>query len=214
MAQLRKIRIVRAAGKKITLEFLAEHHGTHAANLLGAMVSRDVGRNTGYLPDDEPGDAEMADFPREVSGFALDWLERSENHAWLNNYWHGVLAAATSLAYPSKCRGGERFSARNSGRSNVAGDWGLRIRPLTLGTGAAMQFGFPAADQRASSVRIGARCFVAVREGKNLARLSPPRLTRRNTESHAASERVDCDRTVICGAQNLEEHRRLRRHTE
>jgi len=101
MAQLRKIRIVRATGGKITLEFLAEHHGTHAANLLGAMVSRDVGRNTGYLPDDEPGDAEMADFPREVSGTALDWLKRSENHAWLNNYWHGVLAAATIGGEPN-----------------------------------------------------------------------------------------------------------------
>ena len=35
-----------------------------------------------------------------------------------------------------------------------------------------------------------------------------------STEQQAVSERLDCDRTVIRQAQNLEEHRGLRTHTE
>lgn len=41
-----------------------------------------------------------------------------------------------------------------------------------------------------------------------------PRLTSRNTGRHALNGYVDCDRTVICEAQNLEKHRGFRRRTE
>ena len=37
---------------------------------------------------------------------------------------------------------------------------------------------------------------------------------RTRTKQHAVSGRLDCDRTVINGAQNLDEHRGLQTNTE
>jgi hypothetical protein len=61
---------------------------------------------------------------------------------------------------------------------------------------------------------IASRTHEPIRIGALLANQTHLGLTLRNTEQHALNERIDCDRTVIRQARNLDEHRGLRTHTE